>query len=179
MRKVILSAALTLDGMIARPDGSFDFIPPSDPECQADNELAQLFASVDVIAMGRKTLDDVRRHTGEGPPPIEGETYIFSRTEPPGERGGLIYTSQPPTEWLAGIRGRAGKNIFLMGGGELAAAFLAEDLVDEMLLAVIPVLLGDGVRLFNGGFSQRNLELIESQSDKSGLVSLKYRRTRG
>lgn len=178
MRKVILSAALSIDGCIARPDGSFGFIPPPSASSKADQSLAELFASVDVIAMGRKTVDDVRRHSGEPPPVGSGATYVFSRTETPGERDGLIYTNQPPHEWLEEIRGREGKNIFLMGGGELARSFLADDLVDEMLLAIIPVLIGDGIRLFAGGFPQRDFALLESDPGSDGLVTLRYQRTR-
>jgi len=178
MRKVILSAAVSLDGYIARPDGSFDFIPSPDTEGEAGKELAQLFASVDVFAIGRKTLDDVRLHTGSGPPKGAGTTYIFSRTLAPGEKDGLVFVNQSAEEFVADRRSEPGKHIFLMGGGELARCFLEADLVDELLLAALPVLLGEGIRLFPAGFPQRDLTLVQCLADPNGTAMLKYERTR-
>ena len=76
------------------------------------------------------------------------------------------------------IRKRPGKNIWLMGGGELAREFLKADLVDELLLGVVPVLLGEGIPLFPAGFAQRDFALVENKTYSKGLIELKYRRAR-
>ena len=65
-----------------------------------------------------------------------------------------------------------------MGGGELARDFLKADLVDELHLAIIPVLLGEGIPLFPGGFPQRDFSLTENKSYSQGMVALKYKRIR-
>jgi len=178
LRQVILSAALTLDGYIARPDGAFDFIPPPDGSSGADQAVAELFARVDTVLMGRKTLEHVRKHAGADPPKGDWRTYIFSRTEPPGERDGFTWTNEPPADFMARLRATPGNDVFLMGGGELNRAFLEADLVDELLLAIIPTLIGDGLRLFPPSYPERKLRLVESTGEQNGLVTLKYRRER-
>jgi len=76
------------------------------------------------------------------------------------------------------LRQRPGKNIWLMGGGELARSFLQADLVDEMYLGVVPVLLGEGLPLFPSGFPQRDFALLENHTYSKGMIALKYKRLR-
>jgi dihydrofolate reductase len=76
------------------------------------------------------------------------------------------------------VRERPGKDIWLMGGGELARAFLNADLVDRLHLGVVPVLLGAGIPLFPSGFPQRDFRLIENKTFSKGLISLMYERSR-
>lgn len=106
------------------------------------------------------------------------DNYVFSYSLAPGERAGVIFTNESPSAFVAQIRKRAGKNIWLMGGGELARAFLKEDLVDELYLGVVPVLLGEGIPLFPSGFPQRNFALIENKTYSRGLLALSYERKR-
>lgn len=178
MRSVILSAAVTLDGYIARPDGSFDFIPPPDAQQGGDDALVELFARIDVVAMGRKTLDDVRKHAGADPPKGDWKTYIFSRKESPGDRDGLTWVNDSPADFVQKLRQEPGDDVFLMGGGELTRAFLEADLVDELLLGVLPLLLGEGIQFFPPAFPERRFELSECRKEPNGVATLKYLRTR-
>ena len=107
------------------------------------------------------------------------KTYVLSRKLPPGEREGKIFVNVSPEALVQEIRQTKGKDIWLMGGGEIARDFLQADLVDELHLGVVPVLLGQGLPLFPAGFPQRNFELSENKSFSHGLVSLKYKRVRG
>src|SRR5208283_1122674 len=91
-------------------------------------------------------------------------SYVFSRTLPTGRRDGVTVTRKPPSALVGEIRRRPGKNIWLMGGGELAREFLQADLVDELFLGVVPVLLGEGIPLFPAGFPQRGFALIETKN---------------
>jgi dihydrofolate reductase len=180
MRKVILAAGITLDGRIARLDGSVDYLHIT-KEGAADME--RFFATIDTIVMGRKTLDAVVAMTGrpyQSPGGIPA--YIFSRTQPPGEREGVIFTNQSPKAWLSKISRkippRRGKHIWHMGGGELARSFLEAGLIDELLLGVVPILLGEGLPLFPAGFPQRNFVLVENKTYSKSQISLTYRRVR-
>jgi dihydrofolate reductase len=175
MRKVILGCAMSLDGYIARLDGSVDFLIMAEG---GSADMAKFFASIDVAIFGRKTLEAGK---DKGPPPkTPWTTYVFSRSRPPGEiEHGFIVVDQSPEEFIHELRRRPGKNIFHMGGGELARSFLAADLIDELALGLVPVLLGEGIPLFPGGFPQRDFRLIESKSYSNGVVSLKYERARG
>jgi dihydrofolate reductase len=91
----------------------------------------------------------------------------------------MTFVNVSPQTLAEEIRQHKGKDIWLMGGGEIARDFLKADLVDELHLGVVPVLLGEGLPLFPSGFPQRNFELMESKTFSRGLISLKYKRVRG
>jgi len=142
-----------------------------------DYSMAEFMATVDTAVMGRKTLDAARKlggSFGDG----SMATYVFSRSLPAGEREGVTYVKQTPAAFLRRLRQRPGKDIWLMGGGELVRAFLKADLVDELHLGIVPVLLGKGISLFPGDFPQRDFTLLEDRSYSKGLVALRYKRTR-
>ena len=63
-----------------------------------------------------------------------------------------------------------------MGGGELTRAFLQDDLVDELYLGVVPVLIGEGIPAFPGGFPQRDFALVENKTYSKGMIALRYER---
>jgi dihydrofolate reductase len=176
MRKVILGCAITLDGYIARPDGSVDYLVMTK---EGMSFLTKFFASVDTIIMGRKTLDAAKAMSGGSyQSPVPGmPTYVFSRTQAPGERDGVIFTNQSPAAFVRKLRTRPGKHICHMGGGELARSFLEADLIDELQIGVVPILLGEGIPLFPAGFPQRDFTLVENRDSKSQIY-LTYRRIR-
>jgi dihydrofolate reductase len=173
MRNIVLSLGISLDGYIARRDDSVDFL-----FMPKDYSMAAFFKTIDAAIMGRKTLDAARKMGAGSFGGSKTKSYVFSRSEPPGERGGLLFVNQPPAQFAAELRAQKGKDIWLMGGGELARDFLKDDLVDEMYLGIVPVLLGDGLPLFPSGFPQRNFELVENKTFSQGLVTLRYRRLR-
>lgn len=176
MRKVILLAGITLDGYLARPDYSIDYLEMTK---EGGRDLTALFASADTMVMGRKTYDVSLRLMGGSYQSQPGtQSFIFSRTYPPGDRGGVTFTRQSPTSWLRRLRARPGKHILHMGGGELARSFLQADLIDELFLGIVPILLGDGLPLFPAGFPQRNFILVENKTYSKSQISLTYRRIR-
>jgi dihydrofolate reductase len=171
MRKVVLGLGISLDGYIARPDGSVDFLfMPKD----YGKDLGTFLKKLDVAILGRKTYD-IAKALGGGD---FGNTkpYVFSRSLPPGERDGIIFVNESPADLVARLRAQPGKDMWLMGGGELAREFLKADLVDEMYIGILPVLIGEGIPLFPSGFPQREFELVENKSYSRGLVALMYRR---
>ena len=173
MRKIILGLGISLDGYIARPNGAVDFL-----FMPKDYSMAPFFATIDTAIMGRKTLDASLRMGGGSFGGRSMATYVFSHSQPPGERDGLIFINQSPATFICQLRKRPGKNIWLMGGGELARDFLKADLVDELYLGIVPVLLGEGIPLFPSGFPQRNFTLVENKTYSKGLIALKYQRAR-
>jgi dihydrofolate reductase len=174
VRKVVLGLGISLDGYIARRDGAVDFL-----FMPKDYPMAAFIASIDTAIMGRKTYD-VSKAMGGGDFGGNIKHYVLSRTLPPGERDGLIFVNESPAALVERIRRdkSRGKDIWLMGGGELARDFLKDDLVDELYLGVVPVLLGEGIPLFPSGFPQRNFALVENKTFSRGLIALKYRRVR-
>jgi dihydrofolate reductase len=173
MRKVVLGLGISLDGYIARLNGAVDFL-----FMPKDYSMAPFFATVDTAIMGRKSLDAGLKMSGGKLPRSNMAMYVFSNSKPPGERDGLVFINKSPASFIRQLRKRAGKDIWLMGGGELARAFLKEDLVDRLYLGVVPSLLGEGIPLFPSGFPQRDFTLLENKSYSKGLIALTYERSR-
>jgi dihydrofolate reductase len=171
MRKVVLGLGISIDGYIARRNGDVDFL-----FMPKDYSMAPFFATIDAAIMGRKTLDAGLRMSGGSLPKSPYKYYVMSRSKPPGERDGVVFTNKSPAALVSQLQKRPGKNIWLMGGGELARDFLKADLVDELYLGIVPVLLGEGIPLFPSGFPQRDFALVENKTYSRGLISLKYRR---
>jgi dihydrofolate reductase len=161
---------MSLDGYIARRDGSVDWLV-----VEPSYDFKGFFDSIDVVLMGRKTMDAALRLGGMGSMgSMQG--YVFSRSKPSGKRDGVQYTNQPPGALIRELKARPGKDIWLMGGGELARDFLREDLIDRIDLGVLPVLLGEGIALFPSGFPERHFKLVKHRSYPSGLLELSYER---
>jgi dihydrofolate reductase len=140
--------------------------------------MASFFAPVDTSILGRKTLDAALKMTGGSLSAFIMPTYVFSRSKPAGERDGLVFVNESPASFIRKLRKRPGKDIWLMGGGELARDFLKEDLIDRLYLGIVPVLLGEGIPLFPGGFPQRDFKLLENKTYSKGLIALTYERSR-
>ena len=173
MRKVVLSLGISLDGYIARPDGAVDFL-----FMPRDYSMGPFFASIDTAIMGRKTYDAALKMGGGGFGDSKMKSYVFSHSQPPGERGSVTFVNESPKSFLEKVRRRPGKDIWLMGGGELARDFLKDDVVDELYIGMVPVLIGEGLRLFPSGFPQREFTLLENKTFSKGMIALKYARTR-
>jgi dihydrofolate reductase len=171
MRNVVLGVGISLDGYIARPDGSVDFL-----FMPKDYSMKPFIDTIDMMLMGRKTYEVGLKMGGSFGPP--GTTIVFSHSLKPGSRDGVTFTNKPPKTIVGELRKKKGKNIWMMGGGELARQFLEDDLIDELYLGVVPVLIGEGIPLFPAGFPQRDFALIENKTYSKGLIGLKYKRLR-
>jgi dihydrofolate reductase len=172
MRKIVYSAAVSLDGYVARPDGSVDYLAMTK---DAQKLMRDFFARFDTILMGRKTA---KTEGDEEAPQGPWKTYVFSRTRPPGERNGRTWVNESPAALVQELRKRRGKDIFLMGGGELARSFLQDDLVDELFIGVLPILLGEGIPSFPPTFPQRDFTLVKTKVFDGNSVALTYERVR-
>jgi dihydrofolate reductase len=171
-RKVVLGLGISIDGYIARLNGAVDFL-----FMPKDYSMAPFFATIDTAIMGRKTLDVALQMGGESS--FSGSSmanYVFSRSKPAVEHAGLAFVNQSPAKFIGQLRKKPGKDIWLMGGGELARDFLKADLVDELYLGIVPTLLGEGIPLFPSGFPQREFALVENKTYSKGLIALKYKR---
>ena len=169
MRKVIYAVGISLDGYIARPDGSVDFL-----FMPKDYSMAAFFKRIDVAVMGRKTYE-VGMKLGGGKISSPGMAcYVFSKTLPSDSPGGVTVVREAPKAFLEGMQKKKGKDIWLMGGGELTRVFLGDDLVDELYLGIVPTLIGEGIPAFPAGFPQRDFKLLESKTYSKGLIASSY-----
>lgn len=169
-RRTKYYVACSLDGYISRPDGNVDWL-----FTDQDYGVAEFFRSVDVAVMGRRTWEKVEelapgRLFGAGI-----ECFVFSRTIPEGGSKGVRFVSGDVGEWLWSMRQREGKDIWVVGGGEMVRSFLDQRLIDQVILSIHPRLLGEGVRLFTEPYPEAELELTDCRPYPSGLVQLLYK----
>jgi len=175
MRKVVYSLTNSLDNFIARTDGGYDWILMGD---EVMSEFPKIYASFDTILIGRKTYDITQSQNpetgGETAGFMDMKTYVFSRTMKESPNEGVKIISDNAGEFVRGLKNESGKDIWLFGGGILAASLLRERLVDEIGVAIQPVLLGSGIPLFPDIGIQIDLQMIECKTYKNGIVGLKY-----
>jgi dihydrofolate reductase len=176
MRKITLAVTASLDGFIARRDGSIDWIPPADD--LAELAHVELTARVDTIIMGRRTWDMERDRAG-GAPPFSGKRcVVFSRRRAGLRQGRTQFTEEDPETCVRRLRQSPARNgsggIWLVGGGQIVRDCLDASIVDEVVLTLVPVLLGDGVPLFLPRGGTTWLKLFACRSFSNGRVLLRY-----
>ncbi len=170
-RKIILYIASSLDGFIAKPNDDLSFLSRVQ-QAGEDYGYADFMESVDTVILGRKTYDWVMKQVKEFPH-SQLDSYIITRT-PRQDIGKIKFYSGNLIELVLRLKQGRGKNIFIEGGAEIVNELLKERLIDRFYLSIVPVLLGDGVRLFKDGLPEQNLKLINSKQFDSGLIQLQY-----
>src|SRR4051812_1120086 len=169
MRRVFYRVATSLDGFIAGPNGEIDWIVP-DPTV----DFASIYAGVDTVLLGRRTYE-MTLQPGAPPWPASWRIYVFSRTLDAAQHPKVTVVSGNIGARVAALRAEAGRDIWLFGGGSLFASLLEAGVVDEIEVAVIPVLLGGGIPLLSVGAARSRLILKRSNASPNGIVSLHYR----
>lgn len=173
-RPVVLYIACSIDGYIAGPNGELDFL--SQVEKQGEDYGYQEFVnSVDTVIMGRKTYDKVLSF-GIPFPHADKTCYIVTRSAKPSKDSVHFYTGNLKT-LVTDLKSKEGKTIFIDGGAELVALLLEENLVDDIIVSIIPSILGDGIRLFKTQNTASSWELVSAKTFDTGLVQLHYRKT--
>lgn len=175
MRKLSLFIAMSLDGYIAKPNDDLSFLNRVE-KAGEDYGYAEFTATVDTLIIGRKTYDYVLRHVG--PSHYDNgqrDVYVITRTERPKVGRTTFYTGNP-AELVKRLKSGNGKNIYCDGGAEVINELMKHDLIDDFIISVVPVLLGDGTRLFNDGRPEQILELVTAKTFDTGLAQLHYKR---
>ena len=167
MRQLRYSVAASLDGYIAGPKGEFDWIVV-DPEI----DFVEMYAGFSGLVMGRHSYD-VFTSTG-GAPEAPLPTYVYSRTLPEGTRDGITF-KRDALAHVQELKQEDGKPLWLWGGGELFRQLAAAQLVDGVDVAVIPVLLGGGIRLLPEPGPKLTLKLRTHRLySQTGTIFLEY-----
>lgn len=175
MRKLSLFIAMSLDGFIAKPNDDLSFLKLVEKEGE-DYGYAEFTANVDTILLGRKTYDYVLREIGASHYDNgKCDVYVVTRSARPSVGRTIFYTGAL-TELVQQLKAAPGKDIYCDGGAEVINELLQHDLIDEMIISVIPVLLGNGIRLFNDSRPEQMLEFVRVKTFDTGLVQLHYRR---
>lgn len=172
--KVILYISMSLDGFIASKDNSLEFLSMVEQKGE-DYGYSDFVKSVDAVIIGRKTYEKVIS-MGYEYPHTDKDVYIVTRTEKPPIGTFKFYTGNL-SQLVNSLKSQTGKNIYCDGGAEIANELIKNDLVDEYIISVIPILLGDGIKLFKDGRPEQKLKLVSTKQFNKGLVQLHYQQT--
>lgn len=172
MRKLILYISCSLDGYIAKPNDDLSFLSVVQKEGE-DYGYYDFVATVDTVIVGRKTYAWV---VGQGYdfPHADKESYIITRQELP-KKGNLTFYNGDLKALVKELKAKEGGNIFCDGGSEIVNQLLTEKLFDELIISVVPVIVGNGIRLFKDGRPEQELELVSVKNYDSGLVQMHYK----
>jgi dihydrofolate reductase len=168
LRTVVLYVTMSVDCYIAGPADELDWLPEG---ADTDFGYAEFLANVDTLLMGRRTYDVIEA-LGEWP--YDGKTTIVFSSTRSGEDDRVRFVSDRPEEFVRELKNSPGGDIWLVGGGRLAATLSAAGLIDRMRIFVQPVLLGKGIPLFPAGMPRQNLELTSTTHHALGVVELDY-----
>ncbi len=167
MPRVKLFIACSFDGFIARNDGSVDWLFTDN-----DYGYTEFYNSIDALIMGRKTYEQVLSF---GEWPYKGKrSYVFTSQKFETELRNVEFVSGDPSGVLRDIFHENAHDIWLVGGAELISAFLSKGLIDEYIVSIHPILLGQGIPLFSAPGPEESLRLIGCKSYPDGLVQLHY-----
>jgi dihydrofolate reductase len=169
-RKFVLYIATSLDGYIATEEHNLDWLFAVEGE--GDNGFSKFYDTVDTFLIGRATYDWIMK-TEKGDFPYKGkECYVFSRTKM-NENEYVKFINEDVIEFSKNLKNREGKNIWIVGGGELLHTFIKEELIDELRVTIAPILLGKGIPLFKNNEFQTRLSL-KSTTSFNQFVELHY-----
>jgi dihydrofolate reductase len=171
-RKVILYIATSLDGYIAKPNDDLSFLSIVEQAGQ-DYGYEEFVKSVDTVIVGRKTYEKVLSMGFEFPH-ADKDAYIITRTPRPNIGSVKFYTGDLKL-LVDKLKAESGKDIYCDGGSEIVNELLKFDLIDELIISVIPILLGNGISLFKEGRPELMLTLMSAKSYDKGLIQLHYK----
>jgi dihydrofolate reductase len=164
----IVGVAVSLDGFSEGPNGEYDWCLT-----EQDYGLSEFFKRVDTLFMGRKTYEMSLGMEGGGAGFPKFKEYVFSTTLTTTKEGVIIIHDDVKST-VEKIKNEPGKDIWLFGGAGLITSLVNEQLVDEISLAVHPIILGAGKPLFSDIKQRINLELMDSKTYSTGLITLNY-----
>jgi len=172
-RKVIVHIGTSADGYIARSDGDLEWLTCR-PKPEGFYGMSAFMQSVDTKLLGRKTYEMSLRLGAKFD--SKDRTIVFSRQSPPADApSGVEFANGAIGPFLSRLRAQPGKDIWLMGGGDLIASFLDEQEIDEFVVSMVPVFIGDGIPLIARRHRHVPLDLQSVERFEDGVVQLHYR----
>ena len=171
-RKVIVHIATSADGYVARLDGDLEWLT-SRPAPEGFYGMNAFMRSIDTKVLGRKTYEVSLRLGAKFD--SKGRNIVFSRqARPANPPAGVEFVSEAPAALVSRLREEPGKDIWLMGGGDIIASFLDERAIDEFVVSIVPVFIGDGIPLIARRHRHATLELLSSERFEDGVVQNRY-----
>lgn len=172
-RNVVLYISMSLDGYIATKDNDLGFLSLVE-QAGEDYGYNDFLKSVDTVIIGRKSYEKVIA-MGYEYPHVDKDVYILTRRAKP-PLGTFKFYTDDLAQLVLRLKSQPGKTIYCDGGAEIANELMKNGLVDQYIISVIPILLGDGIKLFRDGRPEQKLELVSTKQFDKGLAQLHYKR---
>ena len=172
-KEVILYISMSLDGYITTKDDDISFLELVAKDGE-DYGYKTFVDTISSVIVGKNTYEKVISMGVEFPYPMEKKVFILSSEEKPMKQN-IRYWNKPIKTLVEELKNdETDGNIFIDGGSMVVRSFLEDQLIDRIVVSIIPTLLGDGKKLFQEGIPSKKLTLIQSKSFPSGLVQLEY-----
>ncbi|MCT8136908.1 dihydrofolate reductase [Anaerobacillus sp. CMMVII] len=171
-RKLVVFIATSLDGYIATNEESLDWL--FNVEGEGDNGYSEFFETVDTIIMGRRTYDWIMRYEKGDFPYRNKNCFVFSKAPKRETNPDVEFVNEEVGQFTDKLKRAVGKDIWIVGGGELMHSFLKEKLIDELIITIAPRLIGQGIPLFKAADYQLDLSLIGTRRFNQ-FVELHYK----
>jgi len=173
MRKIVLYIAASIDNFIAKKDGNVDWLDDPDYAIEGnDLGYSAFYQSLDTTFMGNATYQEVLGFDVPFPYP-DKKNYVFSRSEKENDEN-VEFVSGDIVAFTKQLKAQSGKNIWLVGGGQINTLFLEKGLIDQIILTIIPITLGDGISMFQKGSVETKFVLEKSEAFQNGMVQLTF-----
>ena len=178
--RVTIHMAASLDGYIARRDGSVDWLETSDQfdrgEVMAPDSVAEFLRTIDCYVMGSRTYETALNfeEKGLGWPYGETPTFVLTRRALRKTRNTVAFHAGDLQQLVEERLKPNFRSIWFVGGGAVAGECLRRGLADEVRYSILPILIGDGIAFFERLDREVALHLLEVQAYRSGMVALRY-----
>ena len=173
MKKLKLYIAISLDGKIAKPDGSVEWLESIPNPEKTDYGYAKFYDSIDTTIQGYSTYDQILGFDIDFP--YTGKkNYVVTRKQNLAPSKDVEFITQDHADFIRDLKKEEGKDIWLIGGGQINSLMLKEQLIDEILVFVMPIILSDGINMFEAIPIETSLKLLEAKPYESGAVELRY-----
>lgn len=182
--RVVIHMVASLDGFIARKDGSVDWLETSDQYAGGERmdpaSMAAFLKTIDCYVMGSRTYETALSFEAKGFGWAYGQTptVVLTSRQLPRTRDTVEFHAGDLATLMSGQLKARFRSIWVVGGGAVAGACLRQGLADELRYAIVPVAIGDGIRFFDGLDRDVALHLMEVKAYDSGMVELRYEVTR-
>ena len=173
MRKIKLYIAISLDGKIAKPDGGVGWLDEFNAEGE-DYGYKEFMNSVDTTIMGNNTYKQVLEF-GADFPYWDKRNYVFTKDPGLKEDENVKYVSNDHASFVRGLKEEDGGDIWLIGGGKVNSFFINNGFIDELIVFIMPRILGDGIPLFETLNGEVAIDLVKVKTYLNGVTALNYK----